>query len=97
VLHGIGRVVVGQPAVLDQEVGRDRETARRGEDAAMKIRTGYAITFDSPAPTPMLLMLGIHPSRLGDWSSASPLSWTRKSAETVRRPGGARMRVQVLP
>ncbi|MET7247600.1 transglutaminase family protein [Methylobacterium sp. EM32] len=32
----------------------------------MRIRTGYAITFDSPAPTPMLLMLSVHPSRLGD-------------------------------
>ncbi|WP_298967790.1 transglutaminase family protein [uncultured Methylobacterium sp.] len=32
----------------------------------MRIRTGYAITFDSPVATPMLLMLSIHPSRRGD-------------------------------
>ncbi|GJD50689.1 hypothetical protein OPKNFCMD_3434 [Methylobacterium crusticola] len=32
----------------------------------MKIRTGYAITFESPNPTPMLLMLSVHPSRAGD-------------------------------
>ncbi|MEH3146966.1 MAG: transglutaminase family protein [Methylobacterium frigidaeris] len=32
----------------------------------MRIRTGYAITFDSPVATPMLLMLSIHPSRRDD-------------------------------
>ena len=32
----------------------------------MRIRAGYEITFDSPAPTPMLLMLNVRPERLGD-------------------------------
>ncbi|KMO42332.1 transglutaminase [Methylobacterium variabile] len=32
----------------------------------MKIRTGYSIAFDTPGPTPMVLMLNVHPSRAGD-------------------------------
>lgn len=32
----------------------------------MKIRTGFDISFDCPAPIPMLLMLNIHPSREPD-------------------------------
>jgi transglutaminase-like putative cysteine protease len=31
----------------------------------MLIRLGYEIAFDLPAPTPMLLMLHVHPSRFG--------------------------------
>jgi transglutaminase-like putative cysteine protease len=32
----------------------------------MKIRTGYTIAFDTFAPTPMVLMLSVHPSRHAD-------------------------------
>ncbi len=32
----------------------------------MKIHAGYVIAFDCPQPTPMLLQLGIHPSRTAD-------------------------------
>ena len=32
----------------------------------MEIRAGYEITFESPSPTPMLLVLSIHPSREAD-------------------------------
>src|SRR4249919_1399725 len=32
----------------------------------MKIRTGYNISFNTPAPTPMTLMLSVHPSRAPD-------------------------------
>ncbi|MEH3146568.1 MAG: transglutaminase family protein [Methylobacterium frigidaeris] len=32
----------------------------------MKIRTGFDIAFDTPGPTPMVLMLTTHPSRAGD-------------------------------
>ena len=32
----------------------------------MLIRAGYDIAFNSPAPTPLLLMLNLHPSRLDD-------------------------------
>jgi hypothetical protein len=32
----------------------------------MEIRAGFDIAFDIPRPTPMILMLTIHPSRLGD-------------------------------
>ena len=32
----------------------------------MKIRAGYAISYDCPQPTPMILALSVHPSRRGD-------------------------------
>ncbi|WP_293680779.1 transglutaminase family protein [uncultured Phenylobacterium sp.] len=32
----------------------------------MRIRAGYKITYDCPAPTPMLLMLNVRPERLAD-------------------------------
>jgi len=32
----------------------------------MLIRAGYEIAYDCPQPTPMLLMLSVHPSRTGD-------------------------------
>lgn len=32
----------------------------------MKIRIGFDITFESPQPTPMILMLNVHPSRASD-------------------------------
>jgi transglutaminase-like putative cysteine protease len=32
----------------------------------MRIRIGYDIVFDFPAPTPLLLLLSVHPSRTGD-------------------------------
>ncbi|QMW22745.1 transglutaminase-like domain-containing protein [Sandaracinobacteroides saxicola] len=32
----------------------------------MRIRAGYQLTFDCPAPTPALLMLSVHPTRRGD-------------------------------
>jgi len=32
----------------------------------MQIRIGYALEYDHPAPTPMVLMLTVHPSRSGD-------------------------------
>ncbi len=32
----------------------------------MKIRAGYEISYDCPQPTPMILMLSVHPSRIAD-------------------------------
>ena len=32
----------------------------------MRIRAGYEIAYDCPQPTPMLLVLSVHPSRLQD-------------------------------
>lgn len=32
----------------------------------MRVRNGFQITYDCPAPTPMLLMVSVHPSRRGD-------------------------------
>ncbi|MGC1304451.1 MAG: transglutaminase family protein [Caulobacteraceae bacterium] len=36
------------------------------DDPSMRITTGFRITYDCPAPVPMLLMLSVHPSRRDD-------------------------------
>ncbi|MFZ0836785.1 MAG: transglutaminase family protein, partial [Xanthobacteraceae bacterium] len=38
----------------------------------MKIRAGYEISYDCPQPTPMILTLSVHPSRIADL-----LTWDR--------------------
>src|ERR1700686_923650 len=38
----------------------------------MKIRAGYEIAYDCPQPTPMILQLSVHPSRVADL-----LTWDR--------------------
>src|SRR5579872_3484502 len=32
----------------------------------MKIRAGYQISYDCPQPTPMIMTLSVHPSRIAD-------------------------------
>ncbi|HTZ80111.1 MAG TPA: transglutaminase family protein [Stellaceae bacterium] len=39
----------------------------------MRIRVGYELVYESPQPTPMLLMLSIHPSRAGDLLAPDPI------------------------
>ena len=44
----------------------------------MRIRAGFEIAYDCPAPVPMMLMLSVHPSRRGDletpdWVKTSPM------------------------
>src|SRR5260370_24486289 len=34
--------------------------------SSMKIRAGYEISYDCPQPTPMILALSVHPSRVPD-------------------------------
>ena len=48
----------------------------------MQIRAGYEIAYDCPQPTPMMLMLSVHPSRIADL--ATPQRITLRSAD--RRP-----------
>jgi hypothetical protein len=38
----------------------------------MRIRAGYEISYDCPQPTPMILVLSVHPSRMSDL-----ISWDR--------------------
>ncbi len=46
----------------------------------MRIKAGYSITFDCPNPTPMLLMLSVHPSRLADLDRPHRIDFTRDLA-----------------
>ena len=41
----------------------------------MKIRTGYQIAFESAQPTPMILMLNVHPSRAQDLLSPETMTF----------------------
>src|SRR5438270_10683351 len=47
-----------------------RSRALKG--SSMKIRAGYEISYDCPQPTPMVLTLSVHPSRVSDL-----LTWDR--------------------
>jgi transglutaminase-like putative cysteine protease len=51
----------------------DDEASRR-EDM-MRIRAGYALSYDCPKPTPMLLMLSLHPSRATDLLSQQRMTF----------------------
>ena len=42
----------------------------------MQIRAGYALTYECPQPTPMLLCLNIHPSRRADLLTPQVLSFS---------------------
>jgi transglutaminase-like putative cysteine protease len=42
----------------------------------MRIRIGFDVTFDCAAPTPMVLMLSVHPSRAGDLMQPDVLRFT---------------------
>jgi len=44
----------------------------------MRVRNGFQITYDCPAPTPMMLMVSVHPSRRDDletpdWVRTDPM------------------------
>jgi len=41
----------------------------------MRIRAGYALSYDCPKPTPMLLMLSLHPSRATDLLSQQRMTF----------------------
>jgi transglutaminase-like putative cysteine protease len=43
----------------------------------MRIKAGYEIAYDCPAPTPMLLALSIHPSRVPDLVTPQQISFDR--------------------
>jgi transglutaminase-like putative cysteine protease len=43
----------------------------------MYIRAGYEITFDCPSPTPMLLELSVHPTRVHDLRTPHALQFSR--------------------
>jgi hypothetical protein len=53
----------------------------------MQIRLGYELVYDCPQPTPMLLMLNIHHSRVADIVTPDPLSpahpWRSEATVTL--------------
>ena len=49
----------------------------------MRVRNGFRLTYDCPSPTPMMLMLSVHPSRRGDletpdWVCTDPVVEVRQ-------------------
>jgi transglutaminase-like putative cysteine protease len=53
----------------------------------MKIRAGYELVYDCPQPTPMLLMLSVHPSRSGDLLTPHEMSFDPPVDATHYRDG----------
>ncbi|MDB5405971.1 MAG: transglutaminase [Rhodospirillales bacterium] len=53
----------------------------------MQIRAGYEIVFDCPNPTPMVLMLSIHPSRISSLRTPHRIVFDRPAAASDYRDG----------
>ena len=53
----------------------------------MKIRAGYDITYECPQPTPMLLALSVHPSRMPDVIGPHPISFDPPIGASEYRDG----------
>ena len=53
----------------------------------MQIRAGYELVYDCPQPTPMLLMLSVHPSRSGDLLTPHEMSFDPPIDATHYRDG----------
>ena len=53
----------------------------------MQIRAGYELVYDCPQPTPMLLMLSVHPSRSGDLLTPHEMSFDPPVDATHYRDG----------
>ena len=53
----------------------------------MKIRIGYEITYDCPQPTPMILVLSVHPSRQADLLTAQRIVFDPPIAAVDYRDG----------
>jgi transglutaminase-like putative cysteine protease len=53
----------------------------------MQIRAGYELVYDCPQPTPMLLMLSVHPSRSGDLATRHEMSFDPPVDATHYRDG----------
>jgi transglutaminase-like putative cysteine protease len=53
----------------------------------MQIRAGYEIAYDCPQPTPMLLMLSVHPSRFPDLVSPQRIAFDPPIAASAYRDG----------
>ena len=49
----------------------------------MQIKVGFEIAYAAPQPTPMVIMLSIHPSRRDDIVGAEPSSPSRTYASTT--------------
>jgi len=53
----------------------------------MQISAGYQLVYDCPQPTPMLLMLSVHPSRSGDLQTPHEMSFDPPIDATHYRDG----------
>ena len=64
----------------------------------MKIRAGYEIFYDCPQPTPMILTLSVHPSRISDLLTEDRTRLARdRDAHKVLIPDHAARWIKVDP
>jgi transglutaminase-like putative cysteine protease len=57
------------------------------ENTQMQIRAGFEISYDCPQPTPMLLVLSVHPSRLPDVIGPHQITFEPRIGATPYRDG----------
>jgi transglutaminase-like putative cysteine protease len=58
--------VIKKPKVSEGACTRYDPTANSSEVETMQIRLGYELVYDCPQPTPMLLMLNVHYTRISN-------------------------------
>ena len=63
-------------------VQRSRVGAAGAKGFSMKIHAGYEISYECPQPTPMILMLSVHPSRFPDLLTEDRMRLDRRSPAT---------------
>src|SRR5690242_9804223 len=66
-------------------LGSARRTQPRRK--GMKIRAGYEITYECSQPTPMVLLLSVHPSRMGDLTTPHRMAFDPPVAAHDYRDG----------
>lgn len=62
----------------------------------MKIRAGYRITFDSAAPTPMNLLLSVHPERRGELITPDSVQFSVPCAVSTHLDGFGNLLTRVV-
>ena len=62
----------------------------------MQIRAGFEITYDCPQPTPMLLLLSVHPDRMADVIGAHQIRFSPQIGATEYRDGFGNICTRIL-
>src|SRR4029077_6085501 len=84
------------PAVSYNEHADVRPMLYLGSARGVKIRIGYQISYECPNPTPMLLVLSVHPSRHADLLTSHRIVFDPPIAAADYRDGFGNICTRIL-